>query len=306
VRTIAGAFVAVALLGVQAAPSPSPVPDDPQAEQIFHAARVAWSLRTYPRYATYVVNVAYTKNRTQLFVRHYDTYEDLHRNLVYARTLSGEERAHPQPSFGFTFMFQKKVPDDPLGSFAIAINNDYGVAIGSKPIAAVNDSFEAAQSSDPLADDNQHGADNDMESSTFVVIGRTQTTDRTYAVHLIETLDEADERIYHLGLTPLRNPQRNRLRELWVDAKTSLVKRALVSAAFNRAPLDKVPWLVDYHVIDGAPYIAQEAAQAPLNFGKAGTVTGVTVSFEDVTPLSTIPINLAIGITTPPDVTDTP
>ena len=36
--------------------------------------------------------------------------------------------------------------------------------------------------------------------------------------------------VYHLALEPLRDPERNRLRELWVDAKTILIE--LLMAGF--------------------------------------------------------------------------
>jgi hypothetical protein len=294
-------------MGVDAPSTPAPIIDDPLADKIYHAARVAWGVAGYPRYATYIVDVTYTKNTAQSIERHYDTFEDLQRNFVYARTLSSEERADtPAPRF-FNFVFTRKPPDDPLGSFAVGINNDYGLAIGSKPITAVNESLEAAQAPKRLDDDDDTASDDASKSPSspsLVVIGRTQITDRTYAVRLIETLDEPDGKTYHLGLTPLRNPERHRLRELWIDAQTSLVKRILVATNFNRAPLNKVAWLIDYRIVDGAPYIARETAEGPLDFGRAGHLTNVTISFEDVQPLARIPVERIIGITTPPDVVD--
>jgi hypothetical protein len=301
-RVFACALLAVFLLGARATPSPPPSPipdDDPQAAQIFHAARVGWNTGDYPRYATYVVDVAYTrsdtkKNDTKPIVRHYDTYEDLRRNLVFARVFSREEEAHPYlPPPGTVFVvngkaLNRKAPDDPLGSFAIGINNDYGIALDSKPITTVSSSVDAAQ------------------SSSLIVIGRTGTAQRTYALRMIDTLDDADGRTYHVGLTPLRDPQRNRLRELWVDAKTSVVKRVLVSANFNRDPLNRVAWLIEYHIVDGAPYIARESAQGPLDCGHGLVAEGVIVSFEDFKQLSIVPLNLSIGISTPADVTDKP
>jgi hypothetical protein len=293
-RAFVCALLTVALLGARAKPSPSPIPDDdPQAAQIFHAARVAWNAGNYPRYATYVVDVSYVRNETHPIERHYDTLEDLRRNLVFAHTFSREEESHPYlPPPGTLFAVNGKVVNkktvDPLGSFAIGINNDYGIALDSKPLTAVNSSADAAQ------------------SSSLVVIGRTGTTQRTYSLRMIETLDDVDGRTYHVGLTPLRNPERNRLREIWVDAKTSVVKRVLVSANFNRDPLNKVPWLIEYRDVDGSPYIVRESAQGPLNFGNGVIAKDVTVSFEEVKQLLSVPLNLSIGIGTPADVTDTP
>jgi hypothetical protein len=293
-RAAAGVLLAITLLGVSPAPSPSPVVDDPQAEQIYRAVRTAWNGENYPRYATYVVHVAYTKDTgddKKPMARHYETYEDLRRNLVYAQSFSAEEEANPATPHGTNFgilgmVLNKEQEDDPLGSFEVAVNNDYGIALSGKPITAFYNSLDAA------------------DSSNLVVIGHTGTTERTYAVRLIETLDDADGRTYHLGLTPLRFPERNRVRELWVDAKTSFVKRMLLSANFDHAPLDKVAWIIEYHMVDGAPYIAREVAQGPLDFGKAGIAKDVTVSFEDIKPLSTIPFELRIGIHGHPGVTD--
>jgi hypothetical protein len=210
---------------------------------------------------------------------------------VYADSFSHEEEADPATPHGTNFgifgmVINKEQPDDPLGSFAVGINNDYGVAVDGKPIIAFYNSIDAGQ------------------SSNLVVIGHTATSERVYALRLIETLDDADGHTYHLGLTPLRDPDRNRLRELWVDAKTSMVKRILLSANFNRAPLDKVGWLVEYHIVDGAPYITREVAQGPLDFGKAGIAKNVVVSFEDLKELSSIPARLSVSIGTPPETTD--
>ena len=85
------------LLGEDSRPAPTSIADDAQAERIFHAARMLWNNGNYPRYTTYLVRVSYTKggNPIRPIVRHYDTYEDMRRNLVYARAFSREEEAVP-------------------------------------------------------------------------------------------------------------------------------------------------------------------------------------------------------------------
>src|SRR5208283_1000667 len=101
-----------------------------------------------------------------------------------------------------------------------------------------------------------------------------------------------------LGLTPLRTPKVNRLRELWVGENDYLPRKALVAGNFTVAPLVDVPWTINFTLDKGAPLISNESAGQPLYLQHRRVVTNATISFDDVSenhdflgaPLLTPPI----------------
>lgn len=244
------------------------------AETIFENARKAWAVGAYPRYATYATVVDYHSGAHHVR-RTWDTIEDLRHEAVFSRKFSREEDANPPPpprginiAIPFLNNLSPNKEDDPIGHVEFAIDQNYGLAPGELRISAV-DSI----------------SDFDAKGKALTVIGRTGVVARNYDVNLIETLDGDDGPEYHLGLKPLRDPTRNRLRELWVDGKTWLTEKAIVAGISNRAPLNAVSWRVDFREVDGASYLAQETALADLDYGSDGMLHDVTISFEELTAM---------------------
>jgi hypothetical protein len=254
-------------------------PGDPQA--IFAAARKAWAFTSYPRYANYSVSVRYRNGGTTV-ARHYDTLEDLRRDIVFARTFSREETANPNfPAHGVNFgilgmTLNSEQPDDPIGPLALAITYDFGISLSER-------TTQVAQMGSQIT-----------SPERYPVIGRTGASARIYNVRLIEMLDGG--KTYHLGLTPVLDPKRYRLREMWVSAQTFLTQKVLIGANFSRKPYTDVPWLVTFTQIDGGPYISEERAQGALDFGEAGSLEDVTVSFEGLASTSSLPPFGTVGI----------
>ncbi len=267
------------------APAASPVPatDDPEGERIFASARRAWDGSAYPRYTTYTVGVRYEKGARKIS-RHYATYEDMRRNLVFARDFSPEEEADPKTPHGTNlaigpFVINPDHPEDPIGPLALGINQDYGISLTSRLIKAVNDAEDAAN------------------ATGLPIIGSTSTTQRDYDVRFIGTETAADGTLVdHLGLTPLHDPKRLKVREIWVDAKTYVVHSVLLASNFNGSPLSGVAWRVEYRIVDGAPYLDTETAQAPVTYRGQGTLRDVTIAFTDVKELERLPWALQVGI----------
>jgi hypothetical protein len=79
------------------------------------------------------------------------------------------------------------------------------------------------------------------------------------------------------------------LRELWVDGVTYLPHRAVVAGIGNRAPLTSVPWRIEFRQVQGATYVARETALHAVDYGAAGTLASLTVTFGEfeATPLPT-------------------
>jgi hypothetical protein len=103
-----------------------------------------------------------------------------------------------------------------------------------------------------------------------------------YRVSLIDTPLLDGVRTYHLGLTPLRRPKDNRLRELWIRTSDYLPRKAIVAGNFTLAPLADVPWSVDFSILGGAPYITRESAVDTLYLTHRRVVREATIAFEDI------------------------
>ncbi len=266
-RTVVTLLLIVTTIG--ASPETAPAGSPPNPNAIFDNARRAWGGGAYPRYAEYVAVVEF-HDAGKYVRRTWETTEDIRSGVVYSRPFSREEDAHPYTPHGtniaipFLTNLSPEHQPDPIGHVAFAIDQDYGLAPGERKLASVSASAAI-----------------DAQRSALPVIGRTGTIAHDYAVSLIETTTDAQGTEYHLGLQPLRDPGRHRLRELWVDANTWLPEEAVVDGIGNRGPLNAVPWRVEFRQTDGGTYIARETALAPLQ-AKHALLRDVTVTFGEV------------------------
>ncbi len=288
---LAGSLSAPLTAGAQAVPAaPAPAtavqPDlltDPDA--IFRAARKAWSLINYSRYATYTIAVKF-RNGNANVQRHYDVIADLRRDIVFARTFSREEIANPSIPHGFNVSVGSLNGKggvnvgsdgnaDPIGPLALSVSFSFGISLLPEKTQVVS-------------------SGKDIEyPPNLPVIGIVGGATRDYRVRLIEMLDGG--KTYHLGLEPTHDPVRLRLREMWVTAGTFVTRRILISGNFSKDPYDTVPWLIEFTRIGGADYIARETAEAPLDFGDTVSLPNVTIAFEDLKLLSDLPQYGSVG-----------
>lgn len=292
------------------APATSPTPGD----AVFNAARIARTGSAYPHYATYVTVVRYRLGAAP-GVRSWETIEDEHRRLVHSRAISLQEQAHPTYPHGINIgvglsdlssgssvapgatkpqgdpagqaVLNPETTDDPIGQLTLAVDQDFGLALNLPAITATDNAGDVASSKTALP-----------------IIGRTGAIARIYDVTVLDDVHEGAATLHHLSLKPIRDPGKNRLRELWIDAKTSLPVRAVVHGIGNRGPLDSVSWRVDFRQIGDGTYIAQETALAPLDTG-SGLLENVTITFEQVNatnnllPYQGLGFSETIGITDP-------
>jgi hypothetical protein len=255
-------------------------------DQIFRAARRAWSFTNYPRYATYTV-VTKFRNGQRNVERHYDAIADIRRDIVFPRTFSREEIADPSMPHGFNvrvgglnYQGGIKLDDDHsnpdrIGPLALSVNYDFGISLLPQKTTVVS-------------------SGKDIEyPPNLPVIGTTGASTHDYTVRLIEMLDNG--KTYHLGLEPTHDAGRLRLREMWISADTFLTRRILISANFNDTPYTTVPWLVEFTHIGGADYIAKEIALAPLDFDDNTSLPNVTIAFENLKLLSVLPQYGTVG-----------
>jgi hypothetical protein len=119
-------------------------------------------------------------------------------------------------------------------------------------------------------------------SSSLRTIAIVSTQAPDYRVALIDTPAIDGMPTYHLGLSPVRNPKANRLRQLWVGANDYLPKKAVIAGNFTLAPLVDVPWTVDFSIINGAPFVTRESTADPLYLAHRRVVRDAVIAFNDI------------------------
>ncbi len=118
--------------------------------------------------------------------------------------------------------------------------------------------------------------------SALKTIQVVHSVEGTYRVELLDEPIVEGVSTFHLRLTPRRKPKDNRLRELWVGQNDFLPRRAVIAGNFTVAPLDDVPWIIDFSIADGAPMIRKEVAQDALYLIHRRVVRGAVIDFENV------------------------
>jgi hypothetical protein len=113
------------------------------------------------------------------------------------------------------------------------------------------------------------------------MFGLDSPTELNYAVTLVDEPAIDNPPAYHLRLTPLHDPKRRRLRELWIGAYDYLPRRAVIEGNFTTAPLTDVPWIIDLSVMNGEPIIVRETASA-LVLPRRQVLRDVVIAFEDI------------------------
>lgn len=73
--------------------------------------------------------------------------------------------------------------------------------------------------------------------------------------------------LYHLRVRPLRDPRRNRVRELWVDATTFAIRRAVVSDRLFilGGPVFEGTDTIEMSAVDGIPVITRVHSHTDFN-----------------------------------------
>jgi hypothetical protein len=110
-------------------------------------------------------------------------------------------------------------------------------------------------------------------------IVRVEAVARDYRIELAGTERVRDADTYHLTLTPLRHPNVNRLRDLWVDVDSYATVQLALAGLFDGEPYANARWLVTYVKVDGRYYIGQVKTDEQLKFGADRYVDGLEYDF---------------------------
>jgi hypothetical protein len=251
----------VTLVGVAATrflgfAAPTQAPDEGDA--LFARAKDAWRVRTEAPFVSYAVRAEYGfHNRT-----HDDWYQLTYRAtdnalVVHPIVIPGEDgrrlRGFPVTVFGVT-IFDTNPDADPIALRDPAIEPAF--TFGLMP-----HSFLPAVP--PSPGDPTPNPDHERLKE----IGRVVSVNREYRITLAgeDRLRYGDT--YHLSLTPLRDPQLNRLRDLWIAKDTYITLRETIAGLFDVKPYDGATWTVDYVPLDGRMYIQQIRTSDDMHFG---------------------------------------
>ncbi len=308
-HTVRTALLAAAACSALCAAHRAPPTPDPAtfaaptaADKLFEAARTARSHSSYAHYAVYATVLRF-RTGSHTVTSTWDTIEDVQRRVVHSHSQRREDAANPHVPHGINFgvgvglggpnaspergeVLNAERDDDPIGQLTFAVDQDFGLALDAPSISASRDMADVATAKAPL-----------------FRIGRTGTIVRTYEVTDLGDVAENGVALHHLGLRPLRDPKRYRLREIWTDAKSSLAVHAIVAGVGNHDPLDAVRWRVEFAQVDGGTYVARETALEAVD-SSAGPLSDVTISFEELRPTNALKPYELIGLSEDVGTTD--
>jgi hypothetical protein len=259
----------------------------PSADTIFSRARMALSHSVCPTRIDYMISVEASiagRRERNRFHAHYLVDED----VLSVSALSDEETRNPAtprganiivtlplgiPLIGMSEALTKAAhphdtPTELLGIPDLKPTYAFGLAAHQ---ATSQPSPDASAPPEPR------------------VIGSTSTVSRVYAVTLASIDSGVAGLAYHLTLTPLRDPQRNRIREMWIDAKSYAIEQIRTAGNFSEGSPTRVGWLITYQNVSGCVLIDEERALASLDFGPKRIYDETEIAFT-VEPTSRFPV----------------
>jgi hypothetical protein len=280
-----GVLLAAAVATVASAASAAPDP-----YQIFSNARAYWLTQRYPQKLAYTVAVEVVEGGHER-VEHYSAGYDATAGVVTVNPVSDYQLEHPTYASGMNlgFLFwrlNKPVPPiDFLGVPHLAPTYSFGMApfVPAPSPTPFNSAALVAQIRQEFHDPNPRvtatptANPEDALKQIATVIARN----RDYSISLLGTATIDGHPCYHLGLTPLHDPKKFRIRQAWIDQQTYAPWQLLDASNFDGGPGTSVAWMIHFADIDGAHYIREEEAQAPMATG-GEIYTQTAVYFENV------------------------
>jgi len=287
-----------ALTFVQQTPAPPSA-----ADTLFARAVAVVENDARSPYATYTVVVT-VANEGRRAVSSWQTTEDIRHEVVLASSFSEEERANPTTPHGANIVAHRRLWLSAPRNLNPSLDPSTSLTLNSHPVNAERTGDEVGPVA--LAVDQNFGLTrprayrvaNDertivASADELQIIGRTGTAAPRYRVAMLDT----GGGVAHLGLTPLRDPYRNRLRELWMDTQTAYVRDAIVQGVGDRAPFDRARWHVTFDRQAGATFVSEAHSVEPLAIGH--TSPQISIAFQNLNLLSLSPIRATFGIEAP-------
>jgi hypothetical protein len=243
------------------------------AEEIFRRAQDRWASNVYPYDLHYVLTISATGAHDETIVRHYDGHAEPGRDVIFMNTRSEEEASAP-PAISHGLRVIVELQGHVARVFKPKFDGYDIMGIPRlSPVYAFGMMPAASAATPPPATTDLH------------TIATVQARSRTYRVSCVESaVGEHGVALDHLLLEPLRDPNRNRIRELWIESGSYWTDRMLLSRNFVDGPPLQSPWDIAFVHDERAEYIRTERALKPLDYGRGREYRDVTLSFERTYP----------------------
>jgi|GEM_PF-850727 len=276
----------------------------PDPYQIFADSRAYWLLQRYPQRLEYDVAVDILEGGSER-VEHYAADYDAVNDVVDVDAESDYQRTHPVYVSGMNFnLFGGAVrlnkpmpPIDFLGVPHLAPTYSFGMApfVPAPSPTPFNSAALVAEIRAEFHDPNPRASAHPTPppTSSLQEIATVVAHNRDYKIVFLGTDSIDGHPCYHLGLTPTRDPGRFRIRQAWIDEQTYAPWQLQDALNFVDGPGTSVAWMIHFADIDGAHYISDEDAQAPMPVG-GEIYTKASVRFENVHAVDVSSIRPAI------------
>ncbi len=289
------AFSILAAAGIGASLLAIPAHAQPDPYQIFANARSYWMQQRYPQELQYQVAVDIIEGGNER-VEHYNASYDAVNNVVDVDPTSDYEREHPvRPTginFGILVPMNKPLPDDDfLGVPKLRPNYSFGMApfVPAPSPTPFNSMALVEQIRKEFHDPNPRKVKpSPSPLPSLPEIATVYAQNREYTITLLGNESIDGHACYHLGLKPVHDPGKYRIREAWIDQSTFAPWQLKDSTNFVGGAATMVPWTIRFTDIDGAHYISEEKADAPIA-AQGEIYTQAAVRFESVVAASKPP-----------------
>lgn len=254
------------------------------ADAAFSAIRSMWSTELYPTATDYdvrVITLSHGATRTEAYAAHARPRTGDFR----VSSISDAEIANPSVPHGFDITYSLGFG---INTNAGAIGSVQGkqVSLSGKIGAAPVSEIYAVPEVSPLYSFGLIGCRRNVRSTIegdLPLIGTVRRETKIYDIQEVGLETVRGTSTIHLALTPLVDPLRNRLRDIWFEPTSYRIVQARIAGNFLGRAESQIPWLIEFTTIAGATYIERESAEASLTRGRQ-TFDHIEIRFENVRP----------------------
>lgn len=261
--------------------------------EIFARAKSNWERQRYPALLQYVVHVSADRSGSPED-RHYHARWVARTNGIAIDLVSDEQRQHPYhvpPGVNFYGAsiggrrVGEGVADDLLGVPVVSPNYSFGIA-DYVPPQELSPAQLVEEIRAEFHDPNPKKVSALAAGEGLKVIASVSTSHADYTITLSGVERRGAHADYHLRLQPRHDPNRLRLRDVWVDAQTFATHEVIASGNFEQSATTKVLWTVTFDSVGGHQYIESETAMSSMSAGARGTYNTYRITLEGLGPAS--------------------